>query len=44
MLSAQEADEVLGVPKAITAVAQKLARLVYRMLKFGEEHVDQGTQ
>ena len=32
----------LGPPKAITAMAAKLARLVYRMLKFGEEFVDKG--
>jgi transposase len=33
----------LGSPKAITAMAAKQARLVYRMLKFGEEYVDKGT-
>ena len=27
----------LGAPKAITAMAHKLARLVYRMLKYGQE-------
>jgi transposase len=32
----------LGAPKAITATAHKLARLVYRMLKFGTEYVDAG--
>src|SRR5579862_1290477 len=32
----------LGAPKAITAMAHKLARLVYRMIKFGTEYVDQG--
>lgn len=32
----------LGCPKAITATAHKLARIVYRMLKFGEEFVDRG--
>jgi transposase len=32
----------LGAPKAITAMAHKLARLVYRMMKFGTEYVDQG--
>lgn len=32
----------LGEPKAITAMAAKLARLIYRMLKFGEEYVDKG--
>jgi transposase len=34
----------LGAPKAITAMAHKLARLVYRMLKFGQEYVDKGMQ
>jgi transposase len=34
----------LGAPKAITAMAHKLARLVYRMLKYGQEYVDKGTQ
>jgi transposase len=34
----------LGAPKAITAMAHALARLVYRMLKFGEEYVDKGMQ
>ena len=33
----------LGAPKAITAMAARLARLVYRMLKYGQEYVDQGT-
>jgi len=32
----------LGSPKAITAMASKLARLVYRMLRYGQEYVDQG--
>jgi hypothetical protein len=32
----------LGAPKAITAVAHMLARLVYRMLKYGEKYVDKG--
>ena len=32
----------LGAPKAITAMAHKLARLVYRMLKFGQQYVDKG--
>jgi len=32
----------LGAPKAITAMAHKLARLVYRLLKWGHEYVDQG--
>jgi hypothetical protein len=34
----------LGAPKAITAMAHRLARLVYRMLKYGQEYVDKGTQ
>jgi transposase len=32
----------LGAPKAITAMAGKLARLVYRMLRYGQEYVDRG--
>ena len=32
----------LGAPKAITATAHKLARLIYRMLKCGTDYVDQG--
>ena len=32
----------LGAPKAITAMAHMLARLVYRMLKYGEKYVDKG--
>ena len=34
----------LGAPKAITAMAHKLARLVYRLLKWGHEYVDKGLQ
>jgi transposase len=34
----------LGAPKAITAMTHKLARLVYRMLKWGHEYVDKGLQ
>ena len=30
----------LRAPKAITAMAHLLARLIYRMLKFGREYVD----
>ena len=33
----------LGTPKAITAMGAKLALLVYRMLKYGQEYVDKGT-
>jgi hypothetical protein len=32
----------LGTPKGITATAHKLAVLVYRMLKFGQDYVDIG--
>jgi transposase len=32
----------LGVPKAITAAAHKLACLIYRTLRFGTEYVDSG--
>ncbi|MCW7551656.1 IS110 family transposase [Endozoicomonas gorgoniicola] len=32
----------LGAPKAITATAHKLARLIYSMLKNGSEYVDRG--
>lgn len=34
----------LGAPKGITAMAHKLARLVYRMLKYGQEYVDKEMQ
>ena len=34
----------LGAPKAITAMAHRLARLVYRMLKWGHDYVDKGLQ
>jgi transposase len=34
----------LGAPKAITAMAHLLARLTYRMLKFGHEYVDKGME
>lgn len=33
-----------GPAKAITATAHKLARLVYRMLRYGMEYVDRGQQ
>lgn len=32
----------LGAPKARKAMANKLARIIYRMLKFGEAYVDKG--
>jgi len=34
----------LGQPVAIKAMAAKLARLVYRMLRFGIEFIDQGAE
>lgn len=34
----------LGAPNAITAMAHRLARLVYRMLKHGQRYVDKGTE
>jgi transposase len=34
----------LGAPKAITAMAHKLACLVYRMLRWGHAYVDKGMQ
>jgi transposase len=34
----------LGAPVAIKAVAAKLARLVYRMLRYGMKYVDQGAK
>lgn len=34
----------LGAPVAITAMAAKLARLVYRMLCYGMKYVDQGAK
>jgi len=34
----------LGAPKAITAMAHRLARLVYRMLKYGQTFVDKGLE
>ncbi len=34
----------LGAPKAITAVAHKLAKLVYNLLKYGQPYVDQGVE
>ncbi len=34
----------LGAPKAITAMAHKLARLVYRMVKYGRQYVDKGLE
>jgi hypothetical protein len=34
----------LGAAKAITAMAHDLARLVYRMLKYGQQYVDEGME
>jgi transposase len=34
----------LGAPKAITAMARKLACLFYRLLKYGQQYVDKGMQ
>ena len=34
----------LGAPKAMTATAPKLARLVYSMLRYGSAYVDAGQQ
>ena len=34
----------LGAPKAITAMAHKLARLVYRLLRYGQQYVDKGLE
>jgi hypothetical protein len=33
----------LGAPKAITAMARKLACLYYRLIQHGQPHVDKGT-
>jgi hypothetical protein len=32
------------MPKAITAMARKLAVLIYRMLKYGTQYVDKGME
>ena len=34
----------LGAPKAVTATAHKLARLIYSMLRYGQEYVDAGAE
>ena len=34
----------LGAPKAIVAMAHFLARLIYRMIKFGQDYVEQGME
>jgi len=33
----------LGAPKAIKAMASKLARIIYRLLKYGQQYVDKGN-
>ena len=32
----------LGAPKAIVAMAHHLARLVYRMLRYGPQYIEEG--
>ncbi len=34
----------LGAPKAITATAHKLARIIYSMLRYGQQYVDSGAE
>ena len=34
----------LGAPKAITAMARKLACLYYRLIKYGKQYVDKGAE
>jgi transposase len=34
----------LGSPKAITALAHKLSKLIYMMLKYGKEYVEKGIE
>jgi transposase len=34
----------LAPPKAIVAMAHHLARLVYRMLRYGEKYVEKGIE
>ena len=34
----------LGAPKAITATAHKLARIIYSMLRYGQGYVDAGAE
>ena len=34
----------LGSPKAVTATARKLACLIYRMLKYGQDYIDRGEE
>jgi hypothetical protein len=37
-------DTRLGAPRAITAMARKLACLFYRLIKHGKQYVDKGTE
>ena len=34
----------LGAPKAITATAHKLARIIYSMLRYGQQYADAGAE
>jgi hypothetical protein len=34
----------LGAPKAVTAMARKLACLFYRLIKHGQQYVDKGME
>jgi len=34
----------LGAPKAIVAMAHHLAKMIYRMIKFGKDYVDRGME
>ena len=36
--------QALGAPKAITATAHKLARIIYSMLRYGQAYVDAGAE
>ena len=42
--SASRKKAQLGVPKATTATAHKLARLIYSMLRYGQQYVDAGAE
>ena len=44
VLLSDASNPVLGAPTAINAGAHKLARLVYRMLKFGKAYVETGQE
>jgi hypothetical protein len=34
----------IGAPKAIKAMANRLARIIYRLLKYGQQYVDKGAE